>query len=69
MAEPDLPPQRTVFLFAAGGGFIGALLAILIAWLITGGFCCHDEERGMRTPAELSSLTQFLRDGDCTLLA
>lgn len=39
MAEQDLPPQtRSLALYAGGGGFLGALLAVLLARLIFG--CC-----------------------------
>lgn len=39
--EQDLPPQsRSVMLYAAGGGFIGALLAILVATILAGPCCC-----------------------------
>ena len=39
--EQDLPPQsRSVMLYAAGGGFIGALLAILVAKILAGPCCC-----------------------------
>ncbi len=39
--EEDLPPQpRSILLYAAGGGFLGALLAILVAKLLAGPCCC-----------------------------
>lgn len=39
--EQDLPPQsRSVLLYAAGGGFLGALLAILVAKILAGPCCC-----------------------------
>lgn len=39
--EQDLPPQsRSVMLYAAGGGFVGALLAILVAKILAGPCCC-----------------------------
>ena len=39
--EEDLPPQsRSVMMYAAGGGFLGALLAILVAKLLAGPCCC-----------------------------
>lgn len=66
--EPDLPPQR-VFLYAAAGGFIGALLAILIAKILAGPCCCPHYEREQRSPASVSSLSDFLYEGDRTLLA
>ena len=43
MAEASLPPQQSVrmmSLSAAGGGFGGALLAILIAKLLANPCCC-----------------------------
>ncbi len=44
MAQQDLPPQGTrIALFAAGGAFGGTLLAMLLFWLLTGGFCCDDQ--------------------------
>jgi hypothetical protein len=39
MAHEDLPPQK-VALYAAGGGFGGALLAIVIAKILAGP-CCY----------------------------
>lgn len=39
--EQDLPPQsRSVMMYAAGGGFLGALLAILVAKILAGPCCC-----------------------------
>lgn len=42
MAGESLPPQnsRTLALSAAGGGFGGALLAILVAKILAGPACC-----------------------------
>ena len=39
--QPDLPPQlRKVCLYAAGGAFVGALLAIIVAKILAGPCCC-----------------------------
>ena len=39
--EEDLPPHpRSLMLYAAGGGFLGALLALLLAWILVGPCCC-----------------------------
>jgi len=39
--DSSLPPQtRTIAFSAAGGGFGGALLAILVAKLLQGPCCC-----------------------------
>jgi hypothetical protein len=43
MAEGSRPPQ-TVALYAAGGGFAGALLAILVAKILMGPCCCTAEQ-------------------------
>jgi hypothetical protein len=54
MAEGDLPPQRSMALYAAGGGFGGALLAIVIAKILAGPCCCPQESpdrTGQRTAA------------------
>ncbi len=41
MAEENLPPQtRRIALYSAGGGFGGALLAIVIARILSGPCCC-----------------------------
>jgi hypothetical protein len=60
MAEVDLPPQsRSVALYAAGGGFGGALLAIVIAKILTGPCCCPQEspDRTGPRPAAMSSVS------------
>lgn len=56
MAHESLPPQsRRMALYAAGGGFGGALLAILIAKILTGPCCCQHE--GPRyQPASVSAV-------------
>jgi hypothetical protein len=59
MAEGDLPPlSRSVALYAAGGGFGGALLAIVIAKILAGPCCCPQEpqDRREQRPAAMSSV-------------
>lgn len=52
MAEQNLPPQgRRIALYAAGGAFGGTLLAMLLFWLLTGGFCCDDQRVSMQKSA------------------
>lgn len=52
MAQQDLPPQgRRMALYAAGGAFGGTLLAMLLFWLLTGGFCCDETRVSMQNPA------------------
>lgn len=64
----DVPPQPgKTFLYAAGGGFIGALLAIVVARILAGPCCCPDD--GERAATAASTLTEFLYDGERTLLA
>lgn len=65
--EVDLPPQSArVFLFAAGGGFLGALLAIVVARILAGPCCCPED--GDRERAA-STLTELVFKSDRTLLA
>ena len=57
MAHEDLPPQtRRMALYAAGGGFGGALLAIVVAKILAGPCCCpHDApDRVLDRPAKVS---------------
>jgi hypothetical protein len=46
-------------LYAGGGGFGGALLAIVIAKILTGPCCCAQEspDRAGQRPAALSSIS------------
>jgi hypothetical protein len=54
--EQDLPPQsRSVLLYAAGGGFLGALLAILVAKILAGPCCCSVPSAADATNAHLTS--------------
>jgi hypothetical protein len=60
MPEGHLPPQsRSMALYAAGGGFGGALLAIVVAKILAGPCCCPQDlqDRGDRRPAAMSSLS------------
>ena len=51
MAQQDLPPQgRRIALYSAGGAFGGTLLAMLIFWLISGGFCCDENRVSLQKP-------------------
>jgi hypothetical protein len=59
MPEESLPPlSRKVALYSAGGGFGGALLAIVVAKVLAGPCCCPhkapDYER--QKPAAVSAL-------------
>lgn len=81
MGEVDLPPERSlrsaavppppqqgkVFLYAAAGGFIGALLAILVAKILAGGCGCIDQSEHDATAA--TTLSKLLHEPDRTLLA
>ena len=62
MAEQDLPPQgRRIALYAAGGAFGGTLLAMLLFWLLTNGFCCDEDRVAMQNPAtSMNSANQVL---------
>lgn len=62
MAEESLPPQtRRIAMYSAGGGFGGALLAIVVAKILAGPCCCHcahaEHEDRDRQPAAVSSVT------------
>ncbi|HEX2139941.1 MAG TPA: hypothetical protein VHG33_09535 [Woeseiaceae bacterium] len=60
--EQDLPPQsRSVLLYAAGGGFLGALLAILVAKILAGPCCCTAQPAAGTAGAQLAS--DFVRRG------
>jgi len=49
MAQQDLPPQGSrIALYSAGGAFGGTLLAMLIFWLLSGGFCCDENHASMQ---------------------
>ncbi|HEX7062134.1 MAG TPA: hypothetical protein VF200_09190 [Woeseiaceae bacterium] len=80
MGEVDLPPEHSlrsaavpppeqgkVFLYAAAGGFIGALLAILVAKILAGDCCCADQ--GERDASAASTLSKLLHEPDRTLFA
>ena len=62
MAREDLPPQG-IALYAAGGAFGGTLLALLLFWLLTGGFCCDDqrvsEQKSATSPETAVSLETY----------
>lgn len=52
MAEENLPPQgKRIALYAAGGAFGGTLLAMLLFWLLTNGFCCDEDRVSMQKSA------------------
>lgn len=52
MAQELLPPQgRRIALYSAGGAFGGTLLAMLIFWLLSGGFCCDENRVSMQKSA------------------
>lgn len=54
--EEDLPPQsRSVLLYAAGGGFLGALLAILVAKILAGPCCCNAQPAADTAGADRTS--------------
>ncbi|MEX2124136.1 MAG: hypothetical protein WD795_09605 [Woeseia sp.] len=60
MADEHLPPQtRRMALYAAGGGFGGALLAIVIAKILAGPCCCPNgaPDRVRDAPAKVSMVT------------
>jgi hypothetical protein len=63
MAHQELPPQK-VALYAAGGGFGGALLAIVIARVLAGPCCCPHEapENDRRQPAAVSAVLETVAD-------
>lgn len=59
MVGAELPPQsRKVALYAAGGGFGGALLAIVVAKILAGPCCCpHKAPDAKRyEPASVSAV-------------
>jgi hypothetical protein len=66
MAEESLPPQtRRIAMYSAGGGFGGALLAIVVAKILAGPCCCHsahaEPEDRYRQPAAVSSVSDEAR--------
>jgi hypothetical protein len=74
MGEVDLPPHgqkaRSTFLYAAGGGFGGALLAIVVAKILSGPCCCPHEgpEKGDR-PARAAATVSEVVFGNDSLFA
>ena len=76
MGEVDLPPhghraRSTTFMYAAGGGFSGALLAIIVAKILSGPCCCpHEGPRdGDRGPDRAAATVSELVFGNESLLA
>ena len=61
MVDEHLPPQRSMALYAAGGGFGGALLAIIVAKILSGPCCCWCEHsppgEGRQKAAPVSFVT------------
>jgi hypothetical protein len=59
MAHEELPPLSKMALYSAGGGFGGALLAIVIAKILAGPCCCPQESQDRREqgPAAMSSVS------------
>jgi hypothetical protein len=52
-------------MYAAGGGFGGALLAILVAKILSGPCCCPQQPDAVeRRPASLSSMIWTLEPTD-----
>ena len=52
-------------MYAAGGGFGGALLAILVAKILAGPCCCPQQpDAGERRPASLSSMIWTVEPSD-----
>lgn len=52
MAKENRPPQaRQIALYSAGGAFGGTLLAMLLFWLLTNGFCCDNDRVALQKPA------------------
>jgi hypothetical protein len=52
-------------MYAAGGGFGGALLAILVAKILAGPCCCpHSPEAVLQRPATLSSAVLAVEPAD-----
>lgn len=69
MAHPDLPPQK-VALYAAGGGFGGALLAIVVAKILAGPCCPHEAPEYKRPqPAAVSAVLETVAVADRVRLA
>lgn len=66
MAEASLPPQsRKMAMYAAGGGFGGALLAILVAKILAGPCCCPQQPDALKQrPAAVSSATWEVEAAD-----
>ena len=46
-------------MYAAGGAFGGTLLAMLLLWLLTGGFCCDKNRVSMQKPATTSGMETY----------
>ena len=65
-ADPPSPTSK-VFLYAAGGGFIGALLAIVVAKILAGPCCCPDD--GHRDTAAAATVSEIVFRSDRTLFA
>ena len=62
MAEGSLPPQnRRIALYAGGGGFGGALLAIIVARLLEGPCCCGPQSVVDAEPLPAAPETRLAR--------
>ena len=69
MAHDDLPPQK-VALYAAGGGFGGALLAIVVAKILAGPCVCpHKPDYKRQQPAAVSAVLETVARTDSVRLA
>lgn len=55
MAEGSRPPQFALMASAAGGGFGGALIAILVAKILMGSPCCCDGQVKRAAQVDLDS--------------
>ena len=62
MAEERLPPQLMA-LSAAGGGFVGAFVAVIIIWIFAGPLCCDHgkDQRATSEPAATLSAAPVAR--------
>jgi len=64
-AQPSLPPQSRILFSAAGGGFGGALLALIVGRILEGPCCCN----GPTAAAADFDDNQAVRSNDTELAA
>lgn len=64
MAEGSRPPQTVYALSAAGGGFAGALIAILIAKWLMGPCCCPEEQSRQAASAAVPAVEAVVTGRD-----